>query len=136
MREVLFIDDDTRLISSFADAVRSAGFSTRHFRAPDPALEYLRSNDAIADLIVWDMMLPPGNAFRDVDTESGLSTGKHLFSKMRELRPACHYLLFTARGDVSFREFDTPGTKSYVRFKTELSVRGLVEFIKGLFREG
>ena len=135
MREILFIDDDTRLISSFADAVRSAGFSTRLFRAPDPALEYLRT-DANLDLIVWDMMLPPGEAFREVDTESGLSTGKHLFWKMRELRPASHYLLFTARGDVSFVEFDSPGTKSYVRFKTELSVRGLVEFIRGLFREG
>ena len=135
MREVLFIDDDTRLISSFADAVRSAGFSTRHFRAPDPALEYLRTN-ANADVIVWDMMLPPGDAFREVDTESGLSTGKHLFWKMRELRPASHYLLFTARGDVSFGEFDSPDKKSYVRFKTELSVRGLVEFIRGLFREG
>lgn len=136
MREVLFIDDDTRLISSFADAVRSAGFSTRHFRAPDPALEYLRRDDAKADLIVWDMMLSPGEAFREVDTESGLSTGKHLFWKMRELRPACHYLLFTARGDVSFVEFDLPDEKSYVRFKTEVSVRGLVEFIKGLFAEG
>lgn len=135
MREVLFIDDDMRLISSFADAVRSAGFSTRHFRAPDPALEYLRT-DANADLIVWDMMLPPGAAFRDVDTESGLSTGRHLFWKMRELRPACHYLLFTARGDVSFVEFDSPDKKSYVRFKTELSVRGLVEFIRRLFLEG
>ncbi len=135
MREVLFIDDDTRLIASFADAVRSAGFSTRHFRAPDPALEYLRTN-ANLDLIVWDMMLPPGEAFREVDTESGLSTGKHLFWKMRELHPACHYLLFTARGDVSFGEFDSPDTKSYVRFKTELSVRGLVEFIRRLFGEG
>jgi DNA-binding NtrC family response regulator len=134
MREVLFIDDDTRLIASFADAVRGAGFSTRHFRAPDPALEYLRG-DAKPDLIVWDMMLPPGEAFREADTESGLSTGKHLFWKMRGLRPACHYLLFTARGDVSFVEFDSPDTKSHVRFKTELSVRGLVEFIRELFRE-
>lgn len=135
MRDVLFIDDDTRLIASFADAVRSAGFSTRYFRAPDPALEYLRG-EANADLIVWDMMLPPGEAFREVDTESGLSTGKHLFWKMRELRPASHYLLFTARGDVSFDEFDSPDMKSYVRFKTELSVRGLVEFIRGLCLEG
>lgn len=136
MREVLFIDDDTRLISSFAEAVRGAGFSTQYFRAPDPALEYLRRDDAKADLIVWDMMLPPGRAFQDVDTESGLSTGKHLFWKMQELRPTSHYLLFTARGDVSFAEFDSPDKKSYVRFKTELSVRGFVEFIRGLFLEG
>lgn len=136
MREVLFIDDDTRLISSFADAVRDAGFATRHFRAPDPALDYLRKHDTIADVIVWDMMLPPGEAFRDVDTESGLSTGKHLFWKMQELHPTSHYLLFTARGDMSFVEFDSPDKKSYVRFKTDLSVRGLVEFIRGLFLEG
>lgn len=136
MHEVLFIDDDTRLISSFAEAVREAGFSTHYFRAPDPALEYLRRKDTVADLIVWDMMLPPGQVFRDVDTESGLSTGKHLFWKMQELRPASHYLLFTARGDMSFVEFDSPDKKSYVRFKTDLSVRGLVEFVRDLFLEG
>lgn len=135
MRHVLFVDDDIRLIATFADGVREAGFRTHHCRGPDETLDYLRKNDTAADVIVWDMMLPPGKVFREVDTESGLSTGKHLYSAMRELKPQAYYILLTARGDVTFEEFENPQAKSFVRSKTDLSVEGLADFIKGLYPE-
>jgi DNA-binding NtrC family response regulator len=134
--EVVFIDDDTRLIEHFADAVRGAGFNAHHLRGPDEALAYLARPDVPVDVIIWDMMMAPGETFRDDDTESGLSTGRLLYPRMRALRPNAHYILLTARGDVSFEDFDSPIARSHVRYKTELSVRGLVEVIAELLGGG
>jgi ActR/RegA family two-component response regulator len=134
--EILFIDDDTRLIAHFADAVQDAGLGAHHVRGPDEALEYLLRPDTVVDVVVWDMMLAPGESFKNEDTESGLSTGRLLFPRLKMLRPDAHYILLTARGDVSFEDFDSPDTKSYVRYKTALSTQELVEFIRELLAGG
>jgi len=132
MCRILFIDDDARLTGLFVEAAEEAGFKTHHLRGPDQALEYLEQPDTVADVIVWDMMISPGERFRGVDTEAGLSTGRHLYPAMRKLRPHAHYILLTARGDVSFADFDSPGTNSHVRFKESSAVEDLVRFIKEL----
>jgi hypothetical protein len=54
---------------------------------------------------------------------------------MRQLKPEAYYILLTARGDVTFEEFDDPQMRSFVRSKTDLGVTGLADFIKDLYRE-
>jgi len=135
-REVVFIDDDRRLIEHFAEAVRSAGFKVHVFHGPDQALAYLGRSNTESIIVVWDMMMAPGKIFRDEDNELGLSTGRLLYPRMRALHPDCHYILFTARGDESFSEFDSPCSRSHVRYKTQLSATDLAELLVELVDGG
>ena len=129
-RTVLFIDDDRRLILVYADAITEQGMKSHCVHGPDDALAYLKAGNP-ADVIVWDMMMLPGKAFADMDTEGGTSTGRFLYESMRQLRPDAAFILLT--NQLFDEEFvERPAERSYGRSKQDTAPDDLASFIKNL----
>jgi CheY-like chemotaxis protein len=130
VKTVLFVDDDRRLILVYAEAIREVDMKPEVVHNPDDALAYLRT-DKPAAVIVWDMMMLPGKAFADVDTEGGTSTGRFLYRAMRQLRPDAAFILLTNQ-HFDPDEIERPEARSYGRYKPDTSPEDLASFIAKL----
>jgi CheY-like chemotaxis protein len=53
----------------------------------DPAQQF--------DLLVLDISMPPGDAFKSADTRGGMRTGLPLYDKIRRLRPDLKIVVLT-----------------------------------------
>jgi DNA-binding NtrC family response regulator len=123
---VLFVDDDRRLIRVYADAIdEEDGLSAHVVHNPDDALAYLRAGGP-AEVVVWDMMMLPGKAFAEVDTEGGTSTGRYLHAEMRKLRPGSTFILLTNQ---PFDPEEIEKLGSFGSYKPDTSPEELATFI-------
>lgn len=134
MAIVLFIDDDPEILEAYIEAVAALpNVRPVYVQTVDEALAYLRVPGNPADVIVWDMMMPAGEAFAGRDTEGGLLTGRLLFPMMRELRPQAKFILLTLMGNV-LQEYHLPEDKSYACSKLRTSPHGLAGLVAKLIR--
>lgn len=133
-RSVLIVEDDVEISEMYADAIRRRGLPVHCIEETDEVLRYLKGGGP-ADVIVWDMMMPPGAAFGVTDTGGGISTGEFLFEEMRHLRPNAIFVLLTIQTQVS-PVYDSPATRSYVRTKMHTSPAELASFLLSLLVDG
>lgn len=99
-RRVLLVDDDLkRPPASGEDSPARIGYMGYYVqqlcmvysdvvsvRGPDAALEELEKNPRF-DLVILDVMMPPGRAFGKEETEDGLRTGVCLAKQIHEKYP-------------------------------------------------
>ncbi|MBL7154386.1 MAG: response regulator [Phycisphaerae bacterium] len=79
----------------YTQALREAGFEVVEAVGPDFALQRLTSKRLKFDLVIIDIMLPPGKAFGGEDTLNGLRTGVSLARKVQEDYPDLPILVLT-----------------------------------------
>ena len=78
--KIAWIDDDTDIIDPVVEPLEEAGYTIERFRTIEAALgaiNYLETSD----LILLDMILPPG----DLDEDFGRYSGVALLRKLREI---------------------------------------------------
>lgn len=125
---VVFVDDDARLVLDYAEAVEESGMVARRIGDVDAALRYLQDLDEPADAIVWDMMMPPGQAFAHEDTMAGLLTGHFFFERARSLRSEAIFILLTNLVE-DLERYHRPEVRSFACAKIETSPSDLAALI-------
>jgi DNA-binding response OmpR family regulator len=80
---ILFIDDEPAYVGSYVDELRDAGYEVVIERGVDAAIEFVAAKKSEIELIVLDIMMPPGATFKAIDTSMGLRTGVHLYDWLR-----------------------------------------------------
>jgi CheY-like chemotaxis protein len=94
---ILFVDDDKREMDSYVRELEWSGHTVEFKSKVDPALQFLDENQV--ELLILDIMMPSGEAFKDVNTDSGLDTGLHFYKKVRDKYPNLSIMIFTNRSD-------------------------------------
>lgn len=87
---VLFIDDEARYVDSYVQELKLLGYDVQFQdcrEGVETALEFFEENAHEVELLILDIIMPPGFAFQDDNTELGLRTGIAFFDQARSVRP-------------------------------------------------
>src|SRR5688572_21561640 len=79
---ILFIDDEPRELDSHRRELEMSGYSVFFKADVDDALEFLDQNVNEVKLLIVDIMMPVGEAFKDAPHD-GLRTGLDLYERIR-----------------------------------------------------
>ena len=96
---ILFVDDERRHTSDFVRELEESGYQISFQSNVDLALQFLEESENDIELMILDIMMPPGKRFRDVDTDEGLRTGVYLYERAREIRPELPVIILTNVSD-------------------------------------
>jgi CheY-like chemotaxis protein len=122
-RNLLLIDDELTpgqdkpsgsYMWYYSEALREEGFQITEAADVDEALRELATDGLRFDLIVLDVMMPPGKAFAGANTQDGLRTGILLADQIREYCPATPVVVLT--------QFKHLATWQQLRSKPKFSV--------------
>jgi CheY-like chemotaxis protein len=82
---IIFVDDDKRYIESYIEELRDIEYEVKHECDVDNAFKYLleKYQKKEIDLLILDMMMPPGEQFEDSD-DDGRRTGISLIHKLEK----------------------------------------------------
>lgn len=96
---ILFIDDESRIMDSYKQflelKLKPDGYEVLYFSDVDEALEYFESRAAEVDLIILDIMMPPGERFKNKKANGGLKTGFLFYNEVRGRSPDLPVVIFT-----------------------------------------
>ncbi len=102
---ILVIDDEKREMDSYVGELKLRGYDVRFEKNVDDALDFFEKPEGKIDLVVLDIMMPPGARFREVDTNQGLRTGILVYDwiRQRALGLPCIILTNVSKEDVAER---------------------------------
>jgi DNA-binding NarL/FixJ family response regulator len=127
---IIFIDDEPRFMDSYVDYLKDfSNYEVKKISSVDEATSFLGHEAKSIDvqLLIIDVMMPPGEVFKDVDTKKGLRTGEFLYHKIRKEQPELPIIIFTNVSDPDFeRKFEN---EKMFRFMRKEDYR-LVDFLK------
>lgn len=72
---IFFVDDDRRYIKDYVEEIESRNYSVRHEHNVDDAFKSVVEHSQDIQLLVMDMMMPPGYILDERDNENGKRTG-------------------------------------------------------------
>jgi len=128
---ILWLDDEPHYTATFADVISADGrFQLIRERDVDVALDLIARTDFKPDLLIWDVILPPGRLGLE-QTRNGLDTGEFFYIEFRRRFPKVPAILFTnvSRADVH-RRFNSENGKSSAWRKRDLLPEELLGKIK------
>lgn len=114
---ILFIEDESRQNESYREEFEMSGYQVVLKRKVDEALAFLREQASQIQLVILDVMMPPGEALKDVDTALGLRSGLRLFEKIRQEVPGLPVIVLTNVTDQSVRDFFMSNGVPYLQKK-------------------
>ncbi len=99
---ILFIDDEARLMDSHRQnlefKLEEYQKELRYFSDVDEAVEYFVVHKDQIELVVLDVMMPPGDSF-DKGSNHGLKTGYLIYKRFRQVAPDLPILFYTNSAD-------------------------------------
>ncbi|MCK5601056.1 response regulator [Candidatus Pacearchaeota archaeon] len=103
---VLMVDDDKLPMQFYVRALTQQGYEVKLCLEPDSALDFAVKERSNICAIILDVMMPPGKAYKDKDTDQGLHTGLFLFRDLRKLCEEVPVIVLTnVRNPVTLGEF-------------------------------
>jgi DNA-binding response OmpR family regulator len=104
-KRILLVDDDRLPMQFYVRALEQEDFRVRHCLHPNEALEYAKQNAGQIDIVILDIMLPPGK-YGHQETNQGLRTGVFLLADLRILLPGVPVVVLTnVRNRTTLDEF-------------------------------
>ncbi len=101
------VDDDQLMMSTYETVLKMRKFEVTRFHGQgcvDRALGFLEKESASVDIMVIDIMMPPGEAFKDEDTDQGMRTGVFLLERLNAQYPSIPSLVLTNVQDEAILE--------------------------------
>lgn len=92
---ILFVDDESVHVDSYIQELRLTGYQVEHVSNVDDALGFLEKCIDKINLLILDIIVPPGLAFKSIDTALGLRTGIAFFERTRHIRPDLPVIILT-----------------------------------------
>lgn len=112
---ILFVDDEKRFMHSYMMELELEGHTVSFQNDVDSALSLLEKGLDHLELLILDIMMPPGRNFQGEDTGGGLRTGVFFYERIRVLAPHLPVIIFTNVSDEQLEK----------RFKAEANCRFL-----------
>lgn len=101
---ILFVDDEKRYMNSYVEELKLSGYEVSFQGDVDSALRFFEENLNRINLLILDIMMPPGSSFKEVDTQLGLRTGIHFYERIREKAPNLPVMILTNVSDPRVEE--------------------------------
>lgn len=87
MKTLLLVDDDRLPMDYYVRALERRGFNVVRCLEADSLDKILGNMGADFVGVILDIMMLPGNAYKDKDTQEGLSTGYFIYQDIRRRYP-------------------------------------------------
>jgi len=100
-RTVLLVDDEKQPLKYYVWALEREGFKVMQCYDPDTAFDFVDKQTPDIVAVILDIMMLPGERYRDKDTQEGLTTGTFLYDDLRSRYPDVPVIVIT---NVSNRE--------------------------------
>lgn len=97
---ILFIDDELKYISDYLAALRDGEYEVAHVSSTDKAWTIFNESREYLDLVIMDVMMPPGDLLSQDQTNGGHSSGVVLYRMLRAAMPNLPILLLTNRSEI------------------------------------
>lgn len=134
---ILYVDDEARRTQSYLDEMRLE--LTKHEivykNRVDEALKVFRENIEKVELLILDIMMPPGISFKADDTMQGLRTGVRMYQLVREINPSLLVIIFTNVSDPEVKEYFAKESGCVFLRKEDYMPFEFVEAVKEILRE-
>lgn len=131
---ILFIDDEKRVMSSHVLELILEGYDVVFETNVDEALDFFQKNLDDIELLVLDIMMPPGETFKNADVEGGLRTGIRLYRIIREHAPNLQVFVFTNVSADDAAEYFRKEPKCWFGQKVDYLPYEFVEEVKRFVR--
>src|SRR3712207_3063084 len=92
---ILFVDDEPLRIQSYVDELDSRGYDVLLRTDVDSARRVMQDGRERVELVILDIMMPPGAALTWEQTGCGLKTGLHLYREIRMEAPELPVIILT-----------------------------------------
>lgn len=92
---ILLIDEEPRYVGTYIEELRDVGYDVIYATQVDEALAILKTKAASIELVILDVMMPAGSAFKDEDTVLGTKTGLFFFRRLREIEQQLPVIILT-----------------------------------------
>lgn len=99
---LLMIDEGRSEMKTTVEELDLSGFQIEWKKDVDSGLDFFEHNFTRIDLLILDIMMPPGRAFKDEDTQDGLRTGFSFYRVVRSIAPRLPVIMFTNFPDIRF----------------------------------
>jgi len=127
---ILFVDDERRFMDSYKVELELEGYAVYFQSDVDSALAFMEGSIDTVELIILDIMMPPGNSFQSVETRGGLRTGVRFYERIRDMAPHLPVIIFTNVSDEQLeKRFQTEHNCRFVRKENYLP-HELVETVR------
>lgn len=117
MKRLLLIDDDIYAMRLYVKALQKNSFDVVSVDSVEAALKAVAS--ATFDVIVLDVMMPPGEKLDQLSTQGGFQTGIQLIAPIKKLNPGAKLVALTNALDPDAESwFNTFGAAYYQKQAT------------------
>jgi CheY-like chemotaxis protein len=99
---IMMVDDEVRRMDAYRLELTDVGYRVELYKDVDTALSALEANLAQVQLLILDVMMAPGKAFQDFDTQDGLRTGERFFEYVRNLSADLSVVFLTNVSEPNF----------------------------------
>jgi len=142
MSKILLIDNEINPGSDepnmdymwhYVKALEEAGHAVTAVNNVDIALEVLRKEGKTYDIVVVDIMMPPGNALAKVAHLRGMRTGIHLALRIAKDFPSLHIVALTNSHDSAIRKDLEPlKVPAVIVYKDDTTPFAFVRVVNGI----
>lgn len=128
MPSILFVDDDVLRMAAFVRVLEDAGYRVTPATTAQEALRLARANSF--EIVLLDIVMPPGRVFTARETAGGYKTGIALAREIRNFLPDAKLVAFTLSNDPEVLEwFSDDPLLGYIN-KAETLDLGLPEILE------
>ena len=125
---IILIDDDHGPMEYYVEALRSRGFAVIHIDSADKAFEWLEDRGTKEpDLVIVDIMMPPGSRLTLEETNRGLWSGVFIARAVRDKFPGLPLVGLTNKPSDDVGEKLPVGTPMKAKF--EINPFAFAEFV-------
>ena len=98
---IVIVDDEKRCMDTYMLELILSGYDDRVILETnvDAAMRYIKGNLSSVELLILDIMMPPGADFDNESAQGGLRTGVEFFDRIRRLSADLPVIVFTNVGD-------------------------------------
>ncbi len=101
---LLLVDDERRDMTSYLEELRLSGHKIEFRKDVGVAFNFLKDHLQEIELLILDIMMPPGALLANVATNGGLRTGVRFYESVRQLSPELPILILTNVSDAQVAE--------------------------------
>lgn len=102
---ILIIDEEKRRLAPYISELESSGYEVHVAMDVDSAVKFLPGNLDRIELVILDIIMPPGTVFQDEDTRNGLRTGIPMYHRVRRDAPHMPVVVLTNVSDPDVEKF-------------------------------
>lgn len=102
---IVIVDDEERYVRPYIDELKETGYEVNVQTDVGAAEQFLMENLADVELLVLDVMMPPGDTMSQRETHHGLRTGMYFYRTIRTLALDLPIIVFTNVVDTEVFDF-------------------------------